>query len=171
MKTIKIYRFGTDDDFWRLIIDLYDHWLINDDWWHCFWEGDFLELRVKEVGELEAALDERGIQFDVEDYEDASPTVREFIDSFLEIFHIISVFHIQVYKAGGWLNQKQVHLVTDRIVHAFFNMGWGSLADIQKGWREGMLEATTLDDIARGRAFYAGMRHVYKRQLDKDKEV
>lgn len=165
MRTITIYRFGTDADFWNLIINLYDHeGLMDDDWWHVFWEDEEIRLRVSDLAEIPGALDERGIQYDIDDYDDDHPVVREFFHDFLALFNTISVFHVHVYKAGGWLNTRQVQSVTDRMVHAFFNMGWGSLAELQAGYEEGVFEAKVLGDCARGRAFHAGTRYMYKRQ-------
>ena len=171
MKSIKIYRFGTDEDYWKLLVNIYDEFFLNDTKWHCFWEDEFIIIRATApVDNIETYLDECGLQYDVLDYVDE--VVKEFASSYATIYNEISELHMQVYKSGGFLHLDQVRSILDRVVHAFFNMGFGTLSEFNKDNLEGVLEATLLTNMAQNRAFHAGVRHHYKRsQLDKGVQV
>ena len=164
---IRFYDDVSNEDRFKLYVDLYEKILHKDNEWHYFTEGEFDELRFhsKYKKGVEKFLDGNSMVKDHAEREfgwvDDQAIVEEYKEYFIAIFHHNTLLSLELYKKRNEVTISHLELIMDRTVYSFLNMS--ALYS-----NDNMLEVKVMKNYLIDRAFYMGM--MYQSQKLKEDE-
>jgi len=110
--------FNKDMDVaWQHIQNIYFIYLMNDPYWHFFYEREYSIIRCSKRYRMSVKkyLDKNNIQYNyVDKWKDGSVHVERYKTEFISLFHCFSMLAIQMPEEDFWS-------VSDRVVHCFYN--------------------------------------------------
>lgn len=159
---LKTSEFKRQDRF-NIILDIYRKILYVDNLWHFFYEdeqGDIIRCSPKFSIKVSDFLSINEIDFTFSrEWIETIPEVIHHPLYFANLFHLNSVFAIDMVKNADVEVRKELVSVVDRYSHSLHLNLYFATGDTRYLW-----EASTLSDASLNRAFYDGIRSQYLKQ-------
>lgn len=166
--------------FWETLNLMYAGFLKDDPQWHFFYEGDYSHIRFSKryVEHVCEYLRSANFTFsEIKRWIDDSPTVEEFKEEFIALFHNFSVIAIK-FKTNRRIevSAEELEFLADRIIHCFLNHMYYKAMDMytMDNIHDTSYELIILSNIAKNRAWYLGRLQgilmTKDRLFNKDKE-
>lgn len=147
------------EERFKLIKDLYQEILIEDPYWHFFYEmemGDFLRIHDAYREEVEDFLRQYSVEFEVTgEWVETMEFVQRNMKYFREVFHMNSVFAVTYSDDKEYLEKMLTYWI-DRYSHSLHDT-----LSLTLGKEMTKKEALNLSNATLSRSWYDGYRQRY----------